>query len=153
MKNVNSLWPCGTIWQDLGQHWLRRWLVTWKHEATTWTNFHLSSIRSHDINLRVLSCDDLKNPTSKKRMKNEIVKLHLHLPGANNLAYSSTSKWFDTKLAQIIVLLKYMQFLLLISTIYQLTNIIHINFIISITGGNWFAHLKNLNIFFISTFL
>ena len=32
--------PYGT--KDLGQHWLRLWLVAWQHQAITWTNADLS---------------------------------------------------------------------------------------------------------------
>ena len=39
---------------DLGQHWLRQWLVAWRHQAITWTSFDLSSVRSSDIQLRVI---------------------------------------------------------------------------------------------------
>ena len=45
--------PYGDV--DLGQHWLRQWLVAWRHQAITWTNVDLSSDKSHDIQLRALS--------------------------------------------------------------------------------------------------
>ena len=35
--------PYGNL--DLGQHWFRQWLVAWRHQAITWANVHLSSIR------------------------------------------------------------------------------------------------------------
>ena len=28
---------------DVYQHWLRKWLVAWRHQAITWTNFDSSS--------------------------------------------------------------------------------------------------------------
>ena len=37
--------------RELGQHWLREWMVTWRHQAITWTNVDLSSVRSGDIHL------------------------------------------------------------------------------------------------------
>ena len=43
--------PFGDI--DLGQHWLRYWLVAWRHQAITWTNVDLSSARSSYIHLMV----------------------------------------------------------------------------------------------------
>ena len=41
--------------RDLGQHWLRQWLVAWRHQAITWTNVDLSSVRSCDIPLGAIS--------------------------------------------------------------------------------------------------
>ena len=35
--------------RDLGHHWLRWWLVAWRHQAATWTNVDLSSVWSSDI--------------------------------------------------------------------------------------------------------
>ena len=58
-----------TSYDDLGQHWLRYWLVAWRHQAITWTNVDLSSIRSCGIHLRTLSWEDLKIPYSKARLK------------------------------------------------------------------------------------
>ena len=40
---------CGVI--NLGQHWFRWWLAAWRHQAITWTNVDLSSVRSCGINL------------------------------------------------------------------------------------------------------
>ena len=55
---VISLWPCDTIWQqDCCQHWLTYWLVTWKHQAITWTNVDLSSKVFCGIHLRAISQD------------------------------------------------------------------------------------------------
>ena len=33
---------------ELGQHWLRLWLVAWWHQAITWTNADLSSMISDE---------------------------------------------------------------------------------------------------------
>ena len=41
--------PYGEI--DLGQHWLRWWLVAWQHQAITWTNVYFSLARSSDNHL------------------------------------------------------------------------------------------------------
>ena len=41
--------------RKLGQHWHRWWLVAWRHQAITWTNVDLSSVRSGDIVLRAIS--------------------------------------------------------------------------------------------------
>ena len=39
----------------VGQHWLRKWLVAWWHQAITGTNVDLSQVRSSDINLGAIS--------------------------------------------------------------------------------------------------
>ena len=47
-KQVGKLTHCGpvTSYGDIGlsQHWLRKWLVAWWHQAITWPNVDLSSI-------------------------------------------------------------------------------------------------------------
>ena len=42
---------------DMGQHWIRWWLVAWQHQAITWTNVDLSSVRSSYIHLMAISQD------------------------------------------------------------------------------------------------
>ena len=37
---------------ELGQHWLRQWLVAWRHQAITWTNVDWSSVKSNDIPIK-----------------------------------------------------------------------------------------------------
>ena len=49
---------------DLGQHWLRWWLVAWRQQAITWTNADLSSIRFCCIHLTAISREVLKNTNS-----------------------------------------------------------------------------------------
>ena len=39
--------PYGDI--ELGQPWLRYWLVAWKHQTISWTNIDLSSLRAPGI--------------------------------------------------------------------------------------------------------
>ena len=41
--------------KELGQHWLRYWLVAWRHQAITWTKVDLSSVRSSEILPRAIS--------------------------------------------------------------------------------------------------
>ena len=47
---------CGQVkWygdRDLNQHWFMYWLDAWQHQAITWTNVDLSSVRSCGIHLR-----------------------------------------------------------------------------------------------------
>ena len=54
---------------ELGQHWLRWWLVAWRYQAITWANVDLSSVRSLGIHLRSLSLDDVKNQSIKQDWK------------------------------------------------------------------------------------
>ena len=37
--------------RDLGQHWLKQWLVTWQHQSITWTNVDFLSVRLCSIHL------------------------------------------------------------------------------------------------------
>ena len=85
----NELTHCGLVTphddRDLGQHWLRLWLVAWRHQAITWTNADLSSVRSSDIHLRTIS-QGIPRPTiTKISFKIIYLKLHSNLPGTNEL--------------------------------------------------------------------
>ena len=55
----NVLTDCGFVtpygYIDLSQHWFREWLVAWRHQAITWTNVYLSSVRSSDNHPRAIS--------------------------------------------------------------------------------------------------
>ena len=67
--------PYGCI--DLGQHWLRWWLRAWQHQTITWTSVDLSSVRSNDINLRVISLEIPQPPVTKITLKNDLSKIDL----------------------------------------------------------------------------
>ena len=62
---------------DLGQHWLRKWLLAWRHQAVTWMDVDLSSVRSHGVHLRVLSYEDLKILISKTKLNMIFLKLNM----------------------------------------------------------------------------
>ena len=55
---ITHLTYCGLVMayggRDLGQHWLRLWLVAWWHQAITWTSVNLSSMRSCVIQLSAI---------------------------------------------------------------------------------------------------
>ena len=56
--------------KDLGQHWLTQvMLVAWWHQAITGTNVDLSSVRSSDIHLRVISQDVTQPSITKINLK------------------------------------------------------------------------------------
>ena len=59
---------------ELGQHWLRWWLVAWRYQAITWANVDLSSVRSLGIHLRSLSLDRCEEPINKTRLKIALLK-------------------------------------------------------------------------------
>ena len=70
---------------DLGQHWLRYWLVAWWQQAITWTNVDLSSIRSSVIHLRAI-LQKISQPTMIKiSLKITYLKFRSNLPGVNEL--------------------------------------------------------------------
>ena len=70
---------------DLGQHWLRLWLVAWRHQAITWTNVDLSSVRSSGIHLMAVSWEIPQPPFTEVSLKMTYLKLNLNHPGANEL--------------------------------------------------------------------
>ena len=73
---------------DLGQHWLRQswqWLVAWGHQAITWNNVDLSSLRSSDNPLRAIS-QELPWPSIVNiTLKITNLKFHSNLLGVNEL--------------------------------------------------------------------
>ena len=70
---------------DLGQHWLRQWLVAWRHQAITWAIDDLSAVRSCDIHVRSFSYEDLMTPIRKSRLLIAFLKLHQDVTGTNEL--------------------------------------------------------------------
>ena len=70
---------------DLGQHWLRQWLVAWRHQAITWTNVDLSSVRLSDIHLRASSQEIPQPSITEFIWKIKDLKFHSDFPGANEL--------------------------------------------------------------------
>ena len=75
--------PYGDI--CLGQHWFRQWLVAWRHQAITWFNVDVSSVKSCGIHRRALSWEDLKIDIRKTKLKMTFVEWHLDFPGTNEL--------------------------------------------------------------------
>ena len=75
--------PYGDI--DLGQHWLRKWLVAWWHQAITWTNVDLSSMEFCGIHLTTILQAAHEISVHGMSLKIMILKLQPHLPGANEL--------------------------------------------------------------------
>ena len=71
-KYMSCLTHCGLVTphggMDLGQYWSRQWLGAWRHQAITWNNVYLSSVRYFGIHIRVLSKEDVKIAISKTRL-------------------------------------------------------------------------------------
>ena len=77
--------PYGDL--DLGQHWLRQWIVAWRHQAITWTNVDLSSVRFNDVHLMAISQDILQPSITEFTLKIIYVNFHSNPPGANELLW------------------------------------------------------------------
>ena len=71
--------------RDMGQHWLRQWLVAWQHQAITWTNVDLSSVEICGIHLTTILLVALKVSIHEMSWKIIFLKLQPHLTGANEL--------------------------------------------------------------------
>ena len=58
----NSLWPSNVMWWQryLGQHWLRWWLVAWRHQAISWNIADFGLVSFCGIHLRGFSLRVLK---------------------------------------------------------------------------------------------
>ena len=70
---------------DLGKHWLRQWLVAWRHQAITWTHVDLSSEGFCGILQRTVSQELLKVSIQDMSLKKTFWKLFSNLPEANEL--------------------------------------------------------------------
>ena len=70
---------------DLGQHWLRYWLVAWRHHAITWTNVDLPPVRSIGIDLSTILQEILQPSIIKISWKITFLKFLWNLPGADEL--------------------------------------------------------------------
>ena len=80
--------------KDLCHHWLRQWLVAWRHQAITWTNVDLSSVRSSDIHLRASSQDIPQPSITEIIWKTKYLKCHSNFPGANELMLLACCPWY-----------------------------------------------------------
>ena len=88
------LTPCGLVTPygdiNLGQHWLRQWLVAWRHQAITWTSVDLSSVRSSGIHLRAI-LQEIPQPSvtwvNEISLKISYLKFCSNLPGVNELTH------------------------------------------------------------------
>ena len=70
---------------DLGQRWLREWIVACRHQAIIRTNVDLSSIRPSEIHLRAILQKISEPPIITISLKIIYLKFHSNLPGVNLL--------------------------------------------------------------------
>ena len=86
---LHKLTHCGLVTpygdKDLGQHWLRKWLVAWQHQAITWNNVDWSSVKSSDNHIRATSQEIPQPSNTKIHLKITYIKFHSNFPGANEL--------------------------------------------------------------------
>ena len=87
LTNGGLVIPYGDKYQ--GQHWFRWWLVAWRHQAITWTNVDLSSVRFSGIHLRAISQEIPQPSITKIHLKITYSKFHSNFPGANELSNGS----------------------------------------------------------------
>ena len=86
----NSLWPTDTIWQHRSKSTLahcQTWLVAWQHQAISWTNADLSSVRSSGNHQGALLYGDLKIPLSKIKLKIVCLQWHTDFWETNELKW------------------------------------------------------------------
>ena len=84
---VNSLWPNDAVWrQRPGSTLAQVTVVAWRHQAITWTNFDLPSVRSIGIHLNTILQEP---PIIKISCKITFLKFLWNLPGANELNHVS----------------------------------------------------------------
>ena len=72
---------------ELNQHWLRYWLVAWWHQAITWTNVDLWSLRSSDNQLKAILQQMPQPSINNISCKMNSLKLCSNFPGANELKW------------------------------------------------------------------
>ena len=80
----NHFTQCGllTAYGDinLGQHWLRQWVVGWGHQAINWTNVDLTSVFVFFIHVRAILYKKLKIFVLDMSLKITNLRLLPHLP-------------------------------------------------------------------------
>ena len=87
---VKSLRPRDAIcWQRLGSALAQAMVVAWRHQAITWTNVDLSSVRSSYIHLMAISPKIHQSSMTKINMKITHLKCHYNLSGAIALKYDT----------------------------------------------------------------
>ena len=63
LEDYGLMTPYGDRYR--GQHWLRLWLVAWRHQAITWTNVDVPSVKSIGIHLSTILPEILQHSITK----------------------------------------------------------------------------------------
>ena len=92
--SIYSLRPTDAIWRHRSGSTLAQ-VIAWWHQAITWTNVNLSSVRSSGIHLRAISWEIPQPLFTKVGLKITYLKLIWNLPGANDLRLNSGSVTVD----------------------------------------------------------
>ena len=71
---------------EVGQHWLRQWLVAWQHQAIACINVDLSSVKSSNNRLRLISQNITQPSVTKTSFK---ITYHSNFPGVKELIHWS----------------------------------------------------------------
>ena len=95
--HYSLLTQCGLVTpyggRDLGQHWLRQWIVAWRHQSITWTNVDVSSVRLSDIHLRAISQGMPQPSNTKTCLKITYLKYHSNFTRVNELITINIVCW------------------------------------------------------------
>ena len=79
-----GLTHCGLVTQygdiNLGQHWISLWLVAWRHQAITWTNVDLSSVRSSCTHMSAILARDASAISHWNQLENYLSKILFKSP-------------------------------------------------------------------------
>ena len=77
------------IHENIIKHFKTQKIVLGQHQAITWPNVDLSSVRSSDIHLRA-SSQEIPQPSIIEIIcKIKYLKFHSNFPGANELTHGS----------------------------------------------------------------
>ena len=82
-----SFWPSDAIWWHRSGSTLVQ-LIDWRHKAITSTNVDVSSVRSSDIHLRIISKEISETSVTKISLKMSYLKFHSNLWGTNELKFA-----------------------------------------------------------------
>ena len=86
---VNLLWPRDTIWwHKSGSALVQVMACCLQHQAITWTNVELSSVRSNDIDLSAILQETLQPSVTEISLKITYIQFCSNLLGANELRWS-----------------------------------------------------------------
>ena len=78
----NSLWLSDAIRRsNLGQHWIRLWLVAWRHQPISRISIDLSSVRSCAIYQKAIALEMLMKMVPKLHLKTVLIKSKPHPKG------------------------------------------------------------------------